>query len=105
MAKLAETATGARVNVFSFDIGPYVSTCGLLCMLPRIYYVYSLGGLSKLDGSGMESPDRGKDVCTTVLPWYKRAELVKVAGVVPTELQELEGGSQSTYYLISIVLD
>ena len=34
-------------------------------------------------------------------------ELVKVAGVAPTELQELEGGSQSqpTIYLTSIVLD
>ena len=36
------------------------------------------------------------------------SELVKVARVAPTELQELEGGSHfavSTYYLSYIVLD
>ena len=41
----------------------------VICMLPRVYYVYSLGELLKPDGSGMESPDRGRDVCTTFLPW------------------------------------
>ena len=37
--------------------------------------------------------------------YYTSAELVKVAGVAPIELQELGGGSQSQYYLTSIVLD
>ena len=77
------TKNNFSFNVFAVDISPYVSTGCLLCMPPRVYYVYSLGGLSKLDGSGMESPDRGKDVCTTLVPWYKRGRLPRRLGEAP----------------------
>ena len=48
------------------------------------------------------------DVYFITRTWHGKPELVNVAGVAPTELQELRGGSQSQptgYYITSIVLD